>query len=129
MGYLVDLRGEEHSEVSYSNFYGGQGCLVIKGPDSKVHHNVFVNRQTVTNHYSIMAMGDRSMIFENRFEPEIGSGVEIFRHKHIEIFNNEFFISAAPSSCEYHEYYSTVALRVADYGAELGSPRGAYDNR
>ena len=127
--YAVDLRGEKASEVSFSEFYGGQGCLVFKGLHSMIHHNLFVNRQTVTNHYSVMAMGDSSMIFENRFEPEIGSGVEIFRHKHMEIFNNLFRIHAAPPSCEYHEHYSTNAIRVADYGAEPGSPRGCFGNR
>lgn len=127
--YAVDLRGKTSSEVSYSKFYGGQGCLAIKGLDSKIHHNNFVNTQTVTNHYSVMTMGDGSQIFENKFEPEIGSGLEIFRHKNIEIFNNEFIIKAAPPSCEYHEHYSTNAIRIADYGAELGSPRGAYGNR
>jgi len=127
--YGVDLRGTKASEVSYSEFYGGQGCLVFKGLHSSIHHNHFINRQTVTNHYSVMAMGDSSMIFENRFEPEIGSGVEIFRHKHIEIFNNLFRINAAPPSCEYHEHYSTNAIRIADYGSELGSPRGCFGNR
>ncbi|MEN8229315.1 MAG: hypothetical protein ABFS38_14245 [Bacteroidota bacterium] len=127
--YAVDLRGIKASEVSFSEFFGGQGCLVFKGKHSIIHHNHFVNRQTVTNHYSIMAMGDSSMVFENRFEPEIGSGLEIFRHKHIEIFNNLFRIKAAPPSCEYHEHYSTNAIRVADYGAELESPRGCFGNR
>ncbi len=127
--YAVDLRGLKASEVSYSEFYGGQGCLVFKGWHSIIHHNLFVNRQTVTNHYSIMAMGDSSMVFENRIEPEIGSGLEIFRHSHIEIFNNVFKINAAPPSCEYHEHYSTNAIRVADYGEALGSPRGCFGNR
>jgi len=76
-----------------------------------------------------MAMGDSSRIFENTFEPETGSGVEIFRHKHIEIFNNLFRIHAAPPSCEYHERYSTNAIRIADYGSEPGSPRGCFGNR
>jgi hypothetical protein len=127
--YAVDLRGQKASEVSYSEFYGGQGCLVFKGKHSIIHHNYFVNRQTVTNHYSIMAMGDSSMVFENRIEPEIGSGLEIFRHSHIEIFNNVFKIEASPPSCEYHEHYSTNAIRVADYGEALGSPRGCFGNR
>jgi hypothetical protein len=127
--YGVDLRGLQASEVSFSEFYGGQGCLVFKGKHSIIHHNHFINRQTVTNHYSVMAMGDSSMIFENRFEPEIGSGLEIFRHKHIEIFNNLFRINAAPPSCEYHEHYSTNAIRMADYGSEPGSPRGCFGNR
>jgi hypothetical protein len=127
--YAVDLRGLKASEVSYSEFFGGQGCLVFKGWHSVIHHNLFVNRQTVTNHYSIMAMGDSSMVFENRIEPEIGSGLEIFRHSHIEIFNNVFKIKAAPPSCEYHDHYSTNAIRVADYGEALGSPRGCFGNR
>ncbi len=127
--YAVDLRGLKASEVSNSEFFGGQGCLVFKGKHSIIHHNLFVNRQTVTNHYSIMAMGDSSMVFENHIEPEIGSGLEIFRHSHIEIFNNVFKIKAAPPSCEYHEHYSTNAIRVADYGEALGSPRGCFGNR
>lgn len=127
--YAVDLRGEQASEVSFSDFFGGQGCLCIKGRFTTVHHNYFVNRQTVTNHYSLMAMGDNSKIFENRFEPEIGSGIEIFRHRNIEIFNNEFHISAALPSCEYHQHLSTNAIRIADYGAVTGSPAGCFGNR
>jgi hypothetical protein len=127
--YAVDLHGEQSSEVSFSEFFGGQGCLCIKGKFSTVHHNYFVNRQTVTNHYSLMAMGDGSKIFENRFEPEIGSGIEIFRHRNIDIFNNEFHIQATPPSCEYHQHLSTNAIRIADYGAVTGSPEGCYGNR
>jgi hypothetical protein len=127
--YAVDLRGDQASEVSFSEFFGGQGCLVFKGKYSKIHHNYFVNRQTVTNHYAVMAMGDGSLVFENRFEPELGSGLEIFRHRNILIFNNEFIIKAAPPSCEYHEHYSTNAIRIADYGAPLGSPEGCYGNK
>ena len=127
--YAVDLTGSMSSEVSYCEFYGGQGCLSIKGVNSAIHHNHFINRQTVTNHYSIMAMGDGSKIFENLFEPEIGSGLEIFRHKDIEIFNNEFHIQASPPSCEYPDHYSTNAIRIADYGALPGSPTGSYGNR
>ncbi|OFX95112.1 MAG: hypothetical protein A2X06_02925 [Bacteroidetes bacterium GWC2_40_22] len=127
--YAVDLQGEQASEVSFCEFYGGQGCLCFKGKFSAIHHNYFVNRQTVTNHYSVMAMGDGSKIFENRFEPEIGSGIEIFRHRNIDIFNNEFHIKAAPPSCEYNDHYSTNAIRIADYGAATGSPEGSYGNR
>ncbi len=124
--YAVDLRGEEASEVSFCDFYGGQGCLCFKGKLSDIHHNYFVNRQTVTNHYSVMAMGDGSRVFENIFKPEIGSGLEIFRHRNIEIFNNEFHITAAPPSCEYNKHLSTNAIRMADYGAAKGSPDGCY---
>ena len=125
----MDLRGEQASEVSFCDFYGGQGCLCFKGNFSDIHHNNFFNRQTVTNHYSVMAMGDGSRVFANLFKPEIGSGLEIFRHRNIEIFNNEFHISAAPPSCEYNRHLSTNAIRMADYGAAKGSPVGCYGIR
>ncbi len=128
--YAVDLRGEAPSEVSFSEFYGGQGCLVFKGKKTSIHHNYFVNRQMVTNHYSIMAMGDSSTIFENRIEPETGSGIEIYVHRYIEIFNNSFKIKTSPPTCEYgHEEYSTAAVRMADYQAKPGSPNGCYGNK
>lgn len=128
--YAVDLRGTEASEVSFSEFFGGQGCLVFKGKQSSVHHNYFVNRQMVTNHYSIMAMGDSSRIFANRIEPEVGSGIEIYVHKYIEIFNNVIKIKTSPPTCEYgHEEYSTAAIRMADYRAKPGAANGCYGNR
>jgi len=127
--YAVDLTGDMASEVSYSEFFGGQGCLCFKGHGSLIHHNLFVNRQTVTNHYSIMAMGDGSRIFSNRFEPEQGSGIEIFRKKYIDIFDNVFNITAAPPSCEYPEMLSTNAIRLADYGAAKGAANGCFGNR
>lgn len=128
--YAVDLQGSLPSEVSYSEFYGGQGCLAFKGNLSKVHHNFFANRQTVTNHYSIMAMGDSSLVFGNIIKPEIGSGIEIFRHKYIEIFNNEIHVQASPPTCEYgHEEYSVNAIRVADYNSKPGSSDGCFGNK
>jgi hypothetical protein len=127
--YGVDLQGEQASEVSFCDFYGGQGCLCFKGKFSDIHHNSFFNRQTVTNHYSVMAMGDGSRVFANLFKPETGSGLEIFRHRDIEIFNNEFHIKAAPPSCEYHMHLSTNGIRMADYGASKGSPAGCYGVR
>ena len=129
-GYGVDLWGKAPSEVSYSEFYGGQGCLVFKGDFSKVHHNFFANRQSVTNHYSIMAMGDSSLIFSNIITPETGSGIEIYVHRGMEIFDNTITIQASPPTCEYgHEDYSTTALRIADYNQAAGSPNGAFGNR
>lgn len=128
--YAVDLRGEAPSEVSYSEFIGGQGCLVFKGKYSSIHNNYFVNKQMVTNHYSIMAIGDSSFIFENRIEPEIGSGIEVYVHRGMEIFNNTFKIESSPPTCEYgSEEYSVAAIRIADYRAEPGSPRRAADNK
>lgn len=128
--YAVDLRGNKSSEVSYSEFLGGQGCLAFKGNFSKVHHNFFANRQTVTNHYSIMAMGDSSLIFENLIKPEIGSGIEVFVHRGMEIFNNEIHIQTSPPTSEYgHEDYSVNAIRIADYNAKPGSPEGCFGNK
>lgn len=128
--YAVDLRGRAPSEVSYSEFIGGQGCLVFKGKRTTVHHNRFRNRQMVTNHYSIMAMGDSSLIHDNYIVPEVGSGIEIYKHKYIEIFNNYIAITTSPPTCEYgHDTYSTNAIRIADYLAPPGSPSGCYGNR
>ena len=128
--YAVDLRGDKPSEVSFSEFHGGQGCLSFKGNLSGIHHNYFANRQTVTNHYSIMAMGDSSQVFDNIIEPEIGSGIEIYVHRGIEIFNNVIRVTAAPPTCEYgHEEYSTTAIRIADYNAKPGSPDGCFGNK
>ncbi len=127
--YGVDLWGRLPSEVSFSEFYGGQGCLVFKGDFSKIHHNYFVNRQTVTNHYSIMAMGDSSLIFNNRIIPETGSGIEIYIHRGMQIFNNEIVVQAAPPTCEYgHTDYSTTAIRIADYNAVAGTSRASFGN-
>ncbi|WP_196941394.1 hypothetical protein [Sphingobacterium pedocola] len=127
--HAVDLRGEKPSEVSYSSFFGGQGCLVLKGKGSSVYRNIFANRQTVTNHYSIAASGDSLRIYENRFEPEIGSGINVFRRQGVEIFDNYFKVSVAPPSCEYHLDYSTNGVRLADYGAVRGSEKGARFNK
>lgn len=128
--YAVDIRGTAPSEVSYSSFYGGQGCLVFKGKRSSIHNNYFVNHQLVTNHYSIMAMGDSSFVFENRIEPFTGSGIEIYVNKYIEIFDNDIRISTSPPTSEYgHEEYSTNAIRMADYEAKLGAEHGTYGNK
>ncbi|MBL7698510.1 MAG: hypothetical protein JNK79_10135 [Chitinophagaceae bacterium] len=128
--YAVDLQGSEASEVSFSEFYGGQGCLVFKGMKSSIHDNFFANRQMVTNHYSVMAMGDSSRIFRNRVEPEVGSGFEIYRHRGIDMFDNIIKINSSPPTCEYgHEEYSTAALRMADYNARPGDEAACSGNR
>ena len=122
----VTLRGNDPSEVSYSEFYGGQGCLAFQGKNSSIHHNYFVNHQTVTNHYSVMGSGDGSMIFDNRIEPEIGSGV--WASGHIDVFNNIIKIKTSPPTCEYgHEEYSTAAVRMADYHKK--NEKGFYGNK
>ena len=128
--YAVDLRGPKSSEVSFSEFFGGQGCLVFKGKRSSIHHNTFVNHQMVTNHYSVMAMGDSSRIFENNIAPDVGSGIEIYKHKNIDIFNNVIRIKTSPPTCEYGDgEYSTAAIRMADYRAKPGAPDACSGNR
>lgn len=124
----VILRGKNASEVSHSEFFGGQGCLSIKGIKSLVHDNFFENHQVVTNHYSIMGTGDSSKIYNNRFEPKQGSGIYVSRHT--EVFNNFFKIETSPPTCEYgREEYSVAAIRLGDYHAEPGSPRASVGNR
>ncbi len=128
--YAVDLRGSLPSTIAHSEFYGGQGCLNIQGTRSEVHDNYFAVRQTVTNHYSIMAGGDFSKIYRNVFEPELGSGVEIYRGNNIHIYENEFHIESSTPTCEYgNEDYSVNAIRLADYNAAWGTPTGAFENR
>ncbi len=124
----VVIRGNKASEVENSEFYGGQGCLSIKGKYSLVHDNLFVNHQTVTNHYSIMGTGDSSKIFNNRFEPKQGSGIYVSRYT--EVFNNVFKIETSPPTCEYgREEYSTAGIRLGDYHAKPGSPGASVGNR
>lgn len=128
--YAVDLRGSKPSSVSYSEFYGGQGCLVFKGKHSSIHHNFFENNQSVTNHYSIMAMGDSSRVFENRIIPKRGSGIEIYSRRYIDIFNNVIRVQSSAPTCEYgREEYSANAIRIADYNARPGAANGAFGNR
>ncbi len=128
--YAVDLGSGKASEVSFSEFYGGQGCLSFRGDSTLIHDNYFANRQTVTNHYSIMTGVDNGKIYRNVFRPEIGSGIEIYKKKNTEIFENEFYIQSAPPSCEYgHTDYSTNAIRIADYNAKPGAEDGCYGNR
>ncbi len=124
----VIIRGSQPSEVSYSEFFGGQGCLSVKGKYSLIHDNLLVNDQWVTNHYSIMGTGDSSKIYNNRFEPKQGSGIYVSRYT--EVFNNSFKIETSAPTCEYgREEYSTAAIRLGDYHAEPGSPRASVGNR
>jgi len=125
--YGVDILGTQRSEVSYSEFYGGQGCLSMQSKDSKVHHNYFQNRQTVTNHYSL-AVSDYTQVYDNVFKPETGSGIGL-GSRFVKVYNNEIHITSAPPTCEYgHEDYSVNGVRMADYNAPLGDPNGCYGN-
>ncbi|MBL7698503.1 MAG: hypothetical protein JNK79_10100 [Chitinophagaceae bacterium] len=124
----ANITGREPSEISYSEFIGGQGCLFTHGRKTNIHHNLFVNRQTVTNHYSVAINGEASRVFENIIEPEMGSG--IWPSQNCEIFNNTIRIKTSPPTCEYgHEEYSVNAIRMADYHRKPGAPDGTFGNK
>jgi hypothetical protein len=124
----VVIRGENPTEIANCEFYGGQGCLSIKAKNSLVHDNLFVNNQTMTNHYSIMGTGESSKIYNNRFEPKQGSGIYVSRYT--EVFDNIFKIETSPPTCEYgREEYSTAAIRLGDYHAVPGSPRASVGSK
>ncbi len=124
----VVIRGENPTEIANCEFNGGQGCLSIKAKNSLVHDNLFINKQTVTNHYSIMGTGDNSKIYNNRFEPKQGSGIYVSRFT--EVFDNVFKIETSPPTCEYgREEYSTAAIRLGDYHAKPGSPRASVGSK
>jgi len=126
----VNLKGPAASEVSRSEFLGGQGCLKVGGAASKVHHNRFVNAQTVTNHYSVACHTADVVINDNRFEPKIGSGIELFGARNCEVRNNTFNTTAAPPNCEYrYSDYSTNAIRVTDYNRKPGTKGACGENR
>ncbi len=128
--HSVVMRGNSHSEIKNSVFLGGQGCLTVKGNGSTVSGCLFINRQTITNHYCVMLAADSCRVFDNRFEPDTGSGLEIYVHRHNEVFDNVFRISASPPTCEYgHEDYSVNGIRIADYRAEPGSPNACFGNK
>jgi hypothetical protein len=124
----VVIRGENPTEIANCEFNGGQGCLSIKAKNSLVHDNLFVNNQTVTNHYSIMGTGEGSKIYNNRFEPKQGSG--IYASRYTEVFDNIFKIETSPPTCEYgRDQYSTAAIRLGDYHAVPGSPRASVGSK
>src|SRR3989339_845454 len=53
-------------EASDNEFIGGQGNLSFNGDGSIVRDNLFVNRQTVTNHYSVNPGGKNHKIYNNK---------------------------------------------------------------
>lgn len=108
------------TEVSHCEFLGGQGNFAGECPE--IHDNLFVNGQTVTNHYSI---GPRTgtKIYRNRFEPKIGSGIYIGGGHDVDVYDNVFKIESAPPNCEYrYGAYSTNAVRISDYDTPPTGP-------
>jgi len=124
------IHGSKPSEIDHCEFIGGQGNLAISGDNSLIHHNLFVNAQTVTNHYSVGADANGLKIYNNRFEPRTGSGLYIYRHRDCEVYDNTFTITSAPPSNEYSETdYSTNAIRIGDYNEPAGSAKGCINNK
>jgi len=122
--------GSGPSEIANCEFYGGQGCLTINGNGGSVHDNLFAGNQTVTNHYSLSLDANGAKVYNNRFEPKRGSGIYIYSHRNNEVYNNTFKITAAPPNNEYSaSAYSTNAIRISDYNAPEGSPRGCAGNK
>jgi hypothetical protein len=118
--YTVNLTGAAGgSLVCDSEFVGGQGQVSIRGADSEVARNLFVNRQTVVNHYSLGA-GGGTRVHHNRFLPEQGSAI-LVSSRDTEIFENEFRIAASPPVNEYaNTIYSVSAVRLTDYNRKSG---------
>ena len=108
------------TEIARCEFIGGQGNFSGACPD--IHDNLFVNGQTVTNHYSISPRTG-TKIYRNRFEPRIGSGIYIGRGHDVEVYDNVFKITSAPPNAEYrYKRYSTNAIRLSDYNAKPDLP-------
>ncbi len=108
------------TEVADCEFIGGQGNFAGACPD--IHDNLFVNGQTVTNHYSISPRSG-TKVYRNRFEPKIGSGIYIGGGTDVEVYDNVFKIESAPPNCEYrYSNYSTNAIRISDYDAKPTDP-------
>ncbi|MFB3890580.1 MAG: hypothetical protein ACE15C_01010 [Phycisphaerae bacterium] len=124
----MNVHCDSATEVAKCEFLGGQGSFSGACPD--VHDNLFVNGQTVTNHYSI-GPGSGTKIYRNRFEPKIGSGIYIGAGTGIEVYDNVFRIESAPPNCEYrYSGYSTNAIRISDYDTPPTPPEaGKPDKR
>lgn len=120
--YTVNLTGgADGPVVTDSAFIGGQGQVSIRGAGGEVARNLFVNRQTVVNHYSLGA-GSGTKIHHNRFHPEQGSAILAFGSSDTEIYENDFKIRASPPVNEYADtIYSVSAIRLTDYNKRTGA--------
>lgn len=127
--YAVSLMGEGASQISGCEFIGGQGQLTVRGDHSRIFDNLLINRQTVVNHYSLGVGGNGTQVFRNRILPEQGSGILVGRQQNLEIFENEIRVTASPPINEYaNTDYSVSAIRLTDYNAPKGDPKGWCGN-
>ena len=127
----VALRKVDGSEVSHCEFIGGQGNLNIHGKGGKIHDNLFVNRQRVTNHYAIsLGQAEQIEIYNNRFEADIGCGITVFSSRNNDIHHNTFRMNARDWSCGVYRGVATVTgVRITDYNSKKGRPDGCYGNK
>jgi hypothetical protein len=110
----------EATEVANCEFIGGQGNF--SGGCPLLHDNLFVNCQTVSNHYSISPRSG-TKVFRNQFKPKVGSGIYIGYGTGVEVYDNVFEVEAAPPNAEYrYGTYSTTAIRISDYDAKPTDP-------
>jgi len=125
---INDSRG---SEVAGCQFIGGQGNLCFRGKGGKVHDNLFVNRQRVTNHYALsLASAEGVEVYDNRFEPDIGCGINIYRSRDNDVHDNFFLVKACDRSCaQYYGAGTIVGVRISDYADRPNSPRGTWGNK
>ena len=127
----VGLAKVDGSEIAHCEFIGGQGNLYLHGKGGKVHDNLFVNRQRVTNHYAIgLAQAEQIEIYNNRFEPDIGNGITVYVSRNNDIHHNTFKVPARDWSCEVYKGPATITgVRITDYNSKKGRPDGCYGNR
>jgi len=127
----VVVNASRGSEVARCRFIGGQGNLTVTGQDALVHHNLFVDRQRAVNHYALsLASAERAKVYDNTFAPEIGCGINVYCSKDCEIYDNTFEVKTVERNCEFYNGGGTmVGVRVSDYAAKPGAPRGTWGNK
>ena len=118
------------NHVLDSEFIGGQGCLTFRGKGGLVKGNLFVNNQSVTNHYSLSLDSNGGEVCNNIFRPKRGAGIYIYKYRDNDVHHNEFEIVASPPINEYSRTdYSVSAVRLSDYNAAQGSKASCAGNR
>jgi hypothetical protein len=127
----VVVNGSRGAEVANCRFLGGQGNLTLKGTDAKVHDNLFVDYQRVVNHYAIsLADCERARIYRNKFDPKIGCGINVYRSRDNEIYENTFTVRGAERNCSHYNGAGLiVGVRVSDYDAKPGAPAGTWGTK
>ena len=127
--YSVWFGGKRPNEIIGCEFIGGQGQVAFSADadNSVVRDNLFVNKQKAVNRYSLGAGGNGTKVFHNRFLPEQGSGMLVYKKSGLDIYENEFRIEASMPVNEYATTdYSVSAIRMTDYNS---ASNGCVGNR